>query len=434
MVFSLVAIPIAVLLGGATDLMRYASARSELQGAIDSGVLAASQFDRKVSANETIKEYLRLNIDRKQINPDNVTLSITEKKVINKITVDITASTEINTYFLSLIGRDKMKVTASTQATQEYQAIEVSLVLDISSSMRGTRLINLRNATKDFIDAMFDDGEKDLTSISIIPFGGAVNTGNQFQHLIDMVSADSNNDTDFSDGHMWNGCFELKPSDYNDSKFTGTRDIMPHFWKYVNFNPWCPEAVNEAIFLSNDVEELKDLADAFTLSDGTGMDIGAAWGLKALSPKMRGEFSGEFSSERPAEYNDDTLKVLVLMTDGGITPQYRPTQSGCIRARNRDFRFNFQRWCQTLLYNNVRNDRHDSQKAVSYFNSICQEARRNNIIVYTIGFQIRPGSNQDRYLSQCPQSVSHYYLVEDTDISKAFSSIAASISGIRLTQ
>ena len=47
------------------------------------------------------------------------------------------------------------------------------------------------------------------------------------------------------------------------------------------------------------------------------------WGARALDPAWRGNLGGSFS-DRPASYDDrDTIKILVVMTDGEATAQIR---------------------------------------------------------------------------------------------------------------
>ena len=64
------------------------------------------------------------------------------------------------------------------------------------------------------------------------------------------------------------------------------------------------------------------------MNDGTGSDIGMKWGMALLDPTSRDEInlvnstpSGSF----PEDYENNILKVAVLMTDGGITFQSHPT-------------------------------------------------------------------------------------------------------------
>lgn len=440
---SLILVPLIVLLGGAVDLMRYASVKSEIQGAIDSGILDIARVDNFADPEVLVKEYIAANADPALVDASKVDVVVQKTVDESGTEVSVASSYEMPTYFMHLIGIKTLKTETISGGKQEWQAVEVSLVVDISSSMNNNRLANLEAASNEFIDLILTDDVLDITSISLVPFGGTVKLPDYMKRLVDPAGEDTNDDTDYRDGHRWHGCIELRPEDFSDDDFGDdeTYQIVPHFWKFRNFNPWCPEDGNESIFLSNDRTELKNLVSRFSRSDGTGMDIGAAFGLKALSPNLRGKLGGDFS-DRPSAYNDGVLKVLVMMTDGGITNQARPRNVGCIRARNNQLRYNTTRLCDAQLYASTdptnpysnSGNSHSSGRAVSYFESICDEAKSHNILIYTVGFEIRSGSRQDQYLRECATSISHYYFVESTDIVAAFESIAANINSVRLSQ
>ena len=63
---------------------------------------------------------------------------------------------------------------------------------------------------------------------------------------------------------------------------------------------------------------------------------------------------------------------------------------------------------------------------------ICDAAKAQNVIVYTIGFEAP--SRGLSVLKNCASSASHFYDVDGLEISDAFASIASSIRKLRLTQ
>src|SRR5690606_28687669 len=94
---------------------------------------------------------------------------------------------------------------------------------------------------------------------------------------------------------------------------------------------WCPSENTAITYLSNDVNALVARIAGLQMYDGTGSAIALNYGLMLLNPAAQplvqtaianGLVKAEFAN-RPAPYGDaDTLKVLVLMTDGAITEQY----------------------------------------------------------------------------------------------------------------
>lgn len=110
----------------------------------------------------------------------------------------------------------------------------------------------------------------------------------------------------------------------------------------------------------------------------------------------------------------------------------------------------------TLLYNSYNNyaipyrsstagapDYVDPDNAINYsvvnsseaddrLSDICQAARDEGIIIYTVAFEAPSGGQAA--LLDCASSPSHYFDVDGTDISDAFSSIASDIRALKLTQ
>jgi len=74
----------------------------------------------------------------------------------------------------------------------------------------------------------------------------------------------------------------------------------------------------------------------------------------------------------------------------------------------------------------------DSGEADDRLSAICEAARDEGIIVYTIAFEAP--SRGRAALRDCASSPSHYFDVNGTDISDAFSAIASDIRALKLTQ
>ncbi len=66
--------------------------------------------------------------------------------------------------------------------------------------------------------------------------------------------------------------------------------------------------------------------------------------------------------------------------------------------------------------------------------SVCAAAKTKNVVIYTIGFEIGEGSTAEVELKKCATSQAHYYRAEGINITDAFSSIAANVINLRLTQ
>lgn len=65
-------------------------------------------------------------------------------------------------------------------------------------------------------------------------------------------------------------------------------------------------------------------------------------------------------------------------------------------------------------------------------NDICSAAKANNVLMYTIGFEITD-SNAEK-LQHCATTASHFFRVEGVEISEAFAAIAAQLHSLRLVR
>jgi len=431
---ALCAVPLIVVACGSVDVIRMTSTQERLQVMLDSATLAAASLSNSGDMSDVVDDYMAAN------KPDGAawnTLSYTTVEVTNALNskeVEITAEVTLKTPFLSLIGRDTQTVTAISTAVQSQTEIEISLVLDISSSMRGAKLADLITASKEFIDLMLSDGRDSHTSINLVLFGGTVNLGDTLykRYAVEASSAVTDPDSAtytvgaevpsksflFTHG---NTCIEYTDEDFDlDDIPEKSRPQVPNFTRYGAMNDWCPRSNTESIFNSNKADVLKARIDEMTLSDGTGMDIGTLWGAKALSPNMRGVLGGDFA-DRPVAFDDeDIMKIAVIMTDGGITDQTRPrdpTSSEKPHISNSSTR-------QTIV---------SKTNATAYFKSLCDVMKTQSIYVYTVGYQITSGSSEDTLMKYCAKSLSDYYHVEGFDLSSAFNGIAASINNLRIS-
>lgn len=454
---ALAIVPLLAILGGGVDIVRATTMSARLSAAVDSATLAAANLTNTRDVEIVINEYIDSNFVGQDSVRDSISLSYNADTALNAKTISVSASGHIDTYFLGLFGIRTLPISSASIATQSKTNVEIALVLDISSSMRGNKIANLKVAADSFVRKILEDEDaRDVTSISIIPFGGTVNIGETlFNKLaVSTIDADDEDPSEsdytsgtlvenkfrFSDGDY---CIEYVSDDYDDEMMPNNqRGQVPHFWKWWNFHPWCPLDSSSMFMNSNSIDNLTTFLAGMTLSDGTGMDIGTKWGLKALSPNWEGEFGGDFA-DRPSAYGEDVLKVLVVMTDGEITHQFRPKDVSLNNVHTNRSTNNEADGDgsanqgdsgnqQTAVNKGGSATTAQTDQAVGYFRRICDDARSSGTIVYTIGFKIKDGALSDTLMEECASDSSKYYHVEDLDIQSAFDAIATSISALRV--
>lgn len=420
---ALMLLPMLILAGGATDIARYEAFRAQLQDGVDRAVLAAASLTQQKSIESTAAEYLK-SVDF----IDDVELEFDYEVALNSRAVTITATYNMATAFLPLIGIETVPIVAVASAAERRPKLEISLMLDMSGSMlesNPTRISLLRPAAKQFIDTMITADTAPYTSISIVPYAGSVNPGSVAFGLLGTTRR-----------HNYSSCIEFNHTnnvDYGTGMVPfNLRAQVPHFtenhvgranatlqWAY------CPNEATSITYLSNDAAALKARVDSIQLHDGTGTGVATNWGFLLLDPSaqpfisrmaMAGQLPMRFSN-RPAAFDDtETLKVIVLMTDGNISAQRRPKANLYDFPRNpegKDSNVNYQ----------------TDASASTSLRRVCQIAKEKGVIVFTIGFYT---NNAD--LTTCASSPSHFYNVTGTGISLAFMSIAKSIQNLKLTQ
>jgi Flp pilus assembly protein TadG len=177
-VMTIIFLSLMLIMGGmAVDFMRFESRRTMLQSVADRSVLAAANLGNSKDPKEVVVDYFT-----KAGFPDSI-VGEPDVKTGNKFnSVGVTAAYDMNSIFLRLVGIDMLSAPAAATAIEGVSNIEVSLVVDISGSMRDpvvpadgsysnqTKIEALRGAATKFVDAMLIPDYKDRISISLVPY------------------------------------------------------------------------------------------------------------------------------------------------------------------------------------------------------------------------------------------------------------------------
>lgn len=341
---------------------------------------------------------------------------------------------------------DFIKLNAFAEAEERVNNVEISMVLDISGSMgSGSKMSNLRDAANTFVDAVVNDSTTDLVSVSIVPYSEHVSAGPELMAQFDV---DVNN--------PYSHCLEFSESDFSSAKMdrSKTYDQVQHFqWGYNGYtndvtNPVCPIGEHEDIMaFSQDVTDLKGKISELEARGSTSIFTGMKWAVGLLDPDFQ-EINENLADDgvtdaafitRPAAYDDyETLKTIVLMTDGQNHYSYRINDNYYASTSHAAHwsRYNLN-W---YLNRYVRSYQHSSFKYLKYWpdygdtllNNICDAAKDNNIVIWSIGFEVTDDSAD--VMEDCASSPSHFFRVEGVEIKEAFSAIARQINQLRLTQ
>lgn len=393
--------------GGGLDYSRSVAIGSELQTALDSGVLAAASLTQNRSAEEVVRAYVEAALGDHGGLMDGLVLQVSSDDSFNSRVVTATAQLSMPTTLLGLAGINALTVSRESSAIEQVRDIEISLVLDISGSMNGSKIREMRQAAEDFVNTVLVDNPE-RTSVSLVPYNGGVRLPSAVTSngLLDLASSLLSNGACPDHGAAYPIQIDLSDVELDILEWNG----VPMLGNASSSH--CPESNETSVFLSNDRVDLVSRVRALDAGGNTGLDVATAWGARALDPSWRGRLGGSFA-DRPAAYNDeDTIKVLVIMTDGAATAQTR-----------REWRNG--RWRNDRLYN--------ARTARDNMAAACDEAEGKGVEIYTISFQLNGNTNRN-LMRNCASQPDNYFQIENTDIGVAFAAIAADINRLRLSQ
>ena len=288
-IFGLMAIVLIAMAGAVVDYTSIEQARTRAQTALDAAALGLQPdvFDTPTPTDQSFIDKAQLLLEERL--GDNSITPIVEDAEINVRdgTLELTASINVPTAFVALIGIAHVRAHLVSEATRKRLNLEVVMVLDNSGSMSSSsRMVKLKEAAISATKIMFDDEEtQPNVFVGIVPFTQFVNVGtanktaswmsqtgaSSFSHL--NFDNDDNEDTEFkvdddndpstaavwatvdrwalfdaANNESWSGCVEARFTPY-DTDDTEPDDATPD----TMFQPvFAPDAPTVSNYISND--------------------------------------------------------------------------------------------------------------------------------------------------------------------------------------
>lgn len=442
-VFSVFLFLMMLFVGGlGVDFMRAEYERTRLQNTLDRAILAAADLDQTQTPAAVVNDYFA-----KSGLPGAVT-NVVPVTTLGFRSVQATANRTIDTQLIHMLGVDTLSVPAAGMAVDSVEAIEISLVLDISGSMRfrqgsnpDSRMDLLKPAARNFVSSVLRNGTATTVSINLVPYAGQTNPGPEMFDYLNGVRYAQPMISDGDGGTMpfpnVSSCLEMANSEFSSTGLPASGAAqVPHFMMW-DIEPtvmdwgWCPEDDTAIQYAQSNVTALHGFINNLRMHDGTGTHYAMKYGLALLDPTTQpafahlsanGKVPADFAT-RPFAWNaPDSIKYIVLMTDGQITEQVRPKNA--LHPENPTV--------ELQPHSSRRKNITSASTNVNSFYATCNLAKANGVIVYTIAFQA-PSSAQTQ-MRNCASSPSHFFNVQGNNISGAFNSIAANINALRLTQ
>ena len=332
-----------MMLGFAVDLIRYENTRVRLQNTLDRATLAAASLNQAQDPEEVVRDYMLKAGLSEQLDDVEVTQALNER------IVRATGIADTNPRFMPMIGIEDFDAKGISQAQQAIDNVEIALVLDVSGSMSGEKLVKLKEAATEFVDTVLENDPHHKVSIAIVPYNAQVNIGPDLKTAFNLTQDPMV--TDVNCVEIPNAAFGSLPlSTGLEMPMMAYADIYNGTWRthgavsptdasnaLPNYgNAYCkPTSVNTVRLPSNDATLLKSRINALTAGGNTSITLGMKWGVTMVDPVMRTAYSGfidagkmpsDFAG-RPFNHRDNVMKVVILMTDGEHVQHNRVTDA-----------------------------------------------------------------------------------------------------------
>ena len=486
MMFGLSIIPLMAAAGLAVDYNRASSVQERLGHAIDSAALAIGSSLE--TDNDVLKDIGRTYFESNY--PDLASevggnLDIT----IDNAVVSISATANVDTAIMRIVGIDVVPVSASTEVTKQMTGTEVVLVLDNTGSMGwGGKIDALKLASTELVEIAYgEDLTPELLKFGLVPFSSAVNVGADklTSGWIDTTGASSYHSLNFSgsvnvfdlyddlNNKSWNGCVQARPAPYDTTDATptvtdGDTLWVPYFapdepdssaaseagyWyansyvgdeepssnldmaqrqkktsKYPNETVWSSSGphfncqIAPITPLTNQKLAVLSAIDGMVATGSTVIPSGLAWGWRVLSPTAPYTEGSPYNSE---EYN----KVIVLLTDGmndiGTSGQQ------ALPNPNLSWYSGYGYVAQGRLGATNMADAHAELDARTA--QLCQNIKDNDIIIFTITFQLADGPIKD-LMRNCASEPDNYFDSPDNaTLRQHFQAIGKELRNLRIS-
>lgn len=407
---------LAVAVGLAVNLAQVYTAKADLTAALDAAVTSTARdlTTGKIAekdARSRFEVFFRANGDPQFASGERLVL---DTFVVDKASQTVRASAHVDAdLFLSVFSSGPVqRITAKSAALYSDKPIEVAMMLDVTGSMAGQKIKDLKAAADNALNAFLDgqDPKKPRVRVAIVPYADSVNAGplanavhvetrfttGEPPALDDPLPASTAPDdcaTERKGRHQF--------TDASPSTAMVNRDVR------LDFCPAAPLAP-----LSADLAALKKTVGKFKASGSTAGHIGIQWSWYMLSPKWADVLP---KASDPAAYDAKKVaKYAILMTDG----EFNTAFAGVPKSE------------QTTGQQASLSRRHAEK--------LCGEMKKAGIEIFTVGFMLRE-SGAKAVLGDCAspdtKGIRHYFETSSgAELNDAFLEIVRNIERLAITE
>jgi len=459
LMFTFAIAALMVCIGAAVDFSAAAGKRQSLQDMIDAATLAAAKS--KETDRAKLLEIAETVVAQHNTENWPITLDLT----VTDDVVMLSGAMSHDAFLMGMVDNQTMDIGVSAASPiASLTPVRIALVLDTTDSMAGSNISALKSAANAMIDE-FADFEAPIAA-SIVPFGQYVNVGmgNRLENWLD-VSMDG---TTESYNHCWRPRTTITApvctptgntitrdvvsdgvvtgqSSYNEQSCTaGVYDYGPEQCEIrTRTYTWAgcvgsrtgasniqaayggspiPGIMNvtgkpnencgtELMELSRDRTALKAKINSLTTSGDTYMPSGVMWGWRTLQSEVPFMISADANQGVQADANP--VYAMVIMTDGENTL----SQGG-----------------DGTYPGEERHRKKDEDAANARTLDICNNAKTDGIVIFTVGYRMENRDDAKAMLQDCASTAgSHFNADNASELKDAFKSIASALDQARLS-
>ena len=392
--------PITLIAGFAIDFQLLTTNKAKVQQSLDSAVVAGTRDYQggatKSEAGAIVRSYFEAMIATADFPLDctaaTVNINDTDIEAATRCTMDTTLS--------RVAGINTMGFSIDTATTYGIGKVDVAFVFDVSGSMQGTRIQDLKIAARDAVDTLLPldpkPGTEDDVRLSMVAYNGAFDAGSYFEaatgHPSEQTAYGRYNGSWYTYSYTSTCVFEREGS----QAFTDAAPGPGQYIKAADVSRLdkCGDA--PPLPLTSNRQQLYNYITALAPEGGTAGHLGTAWGWYTVSPNWTPVWP---AASAPLAYDEpDSAKALILMTDGD--------------------------------FNAVGDTSNGSSSWQA--KQLCDAAKNAGIIIYSIAFQAPTAGRE--VLQYCATGTQNFFTPESgQQLKDAYQNIAASISDLRIT-
>ncbi|HYD31852.1 MAG TPA: pilus assembly protein TadG-related protein [Azospirillaceae bacterium] len=173
--FAFLVVPVTVLAFGLVDLNRMNTQKYNLQDSLDAAALYAARSDADTDAELQAEGQKALMANLQMMDGAQLVSSSFE---LDGVTVIARAEMKLPAVVSNLWTNQDLTVRVNTEVMRNSKNVEVALVLDVTGSMEGQPIVDLRNAAAELVDIVVKEQQTPFYSkVAIVPYSMGVNVG-----------------------------------------------------------------------------------------------------------------------------------------------------------------------------------------------------------------------------------------------------------------